>query len=160
MGQNSKIATVVFFEATVDPALQAKTQQAMFNMIGRAVERAVERGYDTVRLVDVSPLELKQSSPALLAIEQLAAQRTDIKIELSVAPSVESAIQLLTQPDDIVIGSRTLQTLRIIEYAASQGKLVAAYIPETGGFDRRNLPSKGTVIHKIQKTTKHDNGRG
>jgi hypothetical protein len=156
VGQNSKIATVVFFEATVDPALQAKTQQAMFNMIGRALERAIERGYDAVRFIDVSPSKLEQSSPALLAIEQSASQRRDIKIELSFAPSVESAIQQMAQPDDIVIGQHTPQTLGIIEYAASQGKAIAAYIPETGGFDRRNLPSKGNITHKILEKPKHD----
>ncbi|MBW4504927.1 MAG: hypothetical protein KME64_00175 [Scytonematopsis contorta HA4267-MV1] len=157
--QDSKITTVVFFEARVEPAFGAKTQQAMFNMIGRAVERAVERGYDTVRFVDVSQSLLKQSSPALLAIEQLAAQRRDIKIELSVAPSVESAIQLLTQPDDIVIGQRTPQTLGIIEYAAKQGKAIAAYIPETGVFDKRNLPSRGTVPQKMLETYSQDRER-
>ncbi|NJL11143.1 MAG: hypothetical protein HC908_15975 [Calothrix sp. SM1_7_51] len=131
----------------------------MLNMMERAVERAVERGYDTVRFVYVSPPELKQSSEALLAIGKLAAQRTDIKIELSVAPSVESAIQQMSQPDDIVIGSRTPQTLGIIEYAADQRKAIAAYIPETGGFDRRNLPSKGNITHKMLERPKHDTGR-
>ncbi|NJL11145.1 MAG: hypothetical protein HC908_15985 [Calothrix sp. SM1_7_51] len=86
-----------------------------------ALGRAIERGYDTVRFVYVSPPDLKQSSEALLAIGKLAAQRTDIKIELSVALSAESAIQQMAQPDDILIGSRAPQTLGIIEYAASQG---------------------------------------
>ncbi|NJL09361.1 MAG: hypothetical protein HC908_01520 [Calothrix sp. SM1_7_51] len=139
--------------------MQAKTQQAMFNMIERAVERAVERGYDTVRFIDVSPSKLEQSSPALLAIKQSAAQQKDIKIELSFAPSVESAIQQMTQPDDIVIGLRAPQTLGIIEYAAKQGKAIAAYIPETGGFDKRNLPSKVTVVQNILERPKQNRER-
>ncbi|MBW4504930.1 MAG: hypothetical protein KME64_00190 [Scytonematopsis contorta HA4267-MV1] len=85
------------------------------------------------------------------AIEQLAAQLRDIKIELSVAPSVKSAIQLLTQPNDIVIGSRTLQTLGIIEYAASLAKAVASYIPETTAETGRQFTGTRWQIFEVSQ---------
>jgi hypothetical protein len=145
----SAVATVVFFEATVDQALQAKTEMVMCNMVKRAVDRAVEQGCDTVHFVDSSPYKSDTPSPAVVTIQELARSRHDIKIELSAAASVKSAMQQMKQPDDIAIGVSSIETAGIIDYAALQGKAVAAYLPETGGFDRRNLPERGTVTEKI-----------
>jgi hypothetical protein len=152
----SAVATVVFFEAPVEQALQAKTEMVMCNMVKRAVDRAVERGYDTVQFVNASPYKEENFSPAVVTIQQLARSRHDIKIELSAAASVKSAMQQMKQPNDIVIGVSSTETAGIIDYATLQGKAVAAYVPETGGFDRRNLSERGTATQKTVSTTKKD----
>jgi hypothetical protein len=136
---NSAVATVVFFSASVDTQLQAKTEQVMCNMLKRAVDRAVERGYDTVRFVDVSS-HSDQSSQNIRTIQQLATERKNIKVEFKGAASSEDAIALLTQPDDIVVGIRSPQTIGIIDFTSSHRKAIAVYIPETGRFERHNLP--------------------
>ncbi|BAY93663.1 MULTISPECIES: hypothetical protein [unclassified Tolypothrix] len=137
---NSAVATVVFFSASIDSQLQAKTEQVLCNMLKRAVDRAVERGYDTVSFVDVS-LHSDKSSQNLKTIEMLATERKNIKVEFKGTASLEDAIALLTQPDDIVVGIRSPKTIGIIDFASSHRKAIAAYIPETGKFERRNLPS-------------------
>jgi hypothetical protein len=136
----SGVCTVLFFEAPIDTLLQAKTEQVMCNMLKRAVDRAVERGCDTVQFVDVSPNPDK-SSQFVRTLLSFAVERKDIKVEFIGAVSVADAMKLLTKPDDIVLGVRSAETIGIIDFAASRGKAIAVYIPETGGFDRRNLPS-------------------
>ena len=79
------------FNAMVEPKLQAKTEQVMCNMLKRAVDRAVERGYNTVRFVDVSS-HSDQSSQHLRTIEMLATERKDIKVEFKGAASLEDAM--------------------------------------------------------------------
>ncbi|MBD2357667.1 hypothetical protein H6G41_24160 [Tolypothrix sp. FACHB-123] len=144
-----KIATVVFFEAPVDQAHQAKTNMVMCNMVKRAVDRAIERGCNTVHFVNASPYKSENSSSVLLTIQQLAQAREDIKIDLSTAANVKIAMQLLKQPNDIVIGVSSIETSGIINYAAHQGISVAAYIPENGEFDRRNLPEREAATQKV-----------
>lgn len=142
------IATVVFFEAPSEKqAIKTKTEQIMCNMVLRAVDRAIEHGYDTVHFIEATPYKLK-SSPAVVTIEELAAHRKDIKIELSTVSSIKSAIQQMKQSDDIVLGICSMETAAIIDYAALQGKAVATYIPETGEFNRHNLPGKKIVSQK------------
>ncbi|MGB3756504.1 MAG: hypothetical protein WBA07_09050 [Rivularia sp. (in: cyanobacteria)] len=142
------ITTVVFFEApSENQAIKTKTDQIMCNMVLRAVERAIEHGYDSIRFVDATPYK-SESSPAAIKIEELEARRNDIKIELSTVNSIKSAIQQMKQPDDIVLGISSLETAAIIDYAALQGKAVAAYVPETGEFDRHNLPGNKIVSQK------------
>ncbi|MBD2200543.1 MULTISPECIES: hypothetical protein [Calothrix] len=145
---NSAVATVVFFSASVDTQFQAKTEQVMCNMLRRAVERAVERGYDTVRFVDVS-LQSDKSSQNLKTIEMLATERKNIKVEFKGIASLEDAIALLREPDDIVVGIRSPTTIGIIDFASNRAKAIAAYIPETGKFERRNLPSAQKAIVAI-----------
>ncbi len=159
---NSAVATVVFFSASVDTQLQAKTEQVLCNMLKRTVDRAVERGYDTIRFVDVS-LHSDKSSQNLRTIEMLATERKNIKVEFKVAAFSEDAmatpragIALLTQPDDIVVGIRSPQTIGIIDFASGQGKAIAAYIPETGRFERHNLPSIQTNVVAIKKDAERD----
>lgn len=142
------IATVVFFEAPAEnQAIKAKTEQIMCNMVLRAVDRAIEHGYDSIHFIDATPYK-SESSPAVVTIEELAADRNDIKIELSTVTSIKSAIQQMKQPDDIVLGIRSMETATIIDYAALQGKAVAAYVPETGEFNRHNLPGNKIVSQK------------
>lgn len=143
------ITTVVFFEAPVDQAHQAKTHMVMCNMVKRAVDRAVERGFNTVHFVNASPYKSENPSSVLLTIQQLAQTREDIKIDLSTAANVKIAVQLLKQPDDIVIGVGSIETSGIINYVAHQGIPVAAYIPENGEFDRRNLPQREATTQKV-----------
>ncbi len=117
----------------------------MSSMLKRAFERAVELGYDTVQFVDVS-VNPNKSSASVRTIEQLALEHKNINVDFIGSALVEDAIQLMKEPSDIVIGVKSAQTFGIINSAASNGKAVVAYIPETGGFDRRNLPlSKKTV---------------
>ncbi|BAY99977.1 hypothetical protein NIES37_39600 [Tolypothrix tenuis PCC 7101] len=137
---NSAVATVLFFSSSIDSQLQAKTEQVLCNMLRRAVDRAVERGYDTVRFVDVS-LHSDKSSQNQRTIEMLATERKNIKVEFKGAASLEDAIALLREPDDIVIGICSPKTIGIIDFASNHRKAIAAYIPETGKFERRNLPS-------------------
>ncbi|RUS96609.1 hypothetical protein DSM106972_086320 [Dulcicalothrix desertica PCC 7102] len=134
------VAKVVFFEATVDSNLQPLADQMMCNMLLRAVDRAIERGYDTIHFVDISPHHLDNPSPAIKLIQELGATRKDINIEYFDVASPKEAIANLTEPDDIALGIRSKETINIIGYTANQGKPVAAYIPETGKFDRYNLP--------------------
>ena len=142
---NKNVCTVLFFEASVDSAFEQKTQQMMCNMLKRAVERAVESGYDTVQFVDVSANPDK-SSASIRAINQLAAEHTDINVDFIGSASVEDAIGLMKQPSDIVIGVKSAQTVGIINFLANQGKAIAAYIPQTQEFDRRNLPIPNKTV--------------
>lgn len=150
------VATVVFFEATVDNNLQAKTDQIMCNMLLRAVNRAIERGYNSIHFVDISPHQLDNSSPAVKMIQELGATRQDINIEYFDVASPKGAIANLTQPDDIALGIRSKETINIIGYAANQGKAVAAYIPETGKFDRYNLPSLEKTVTATKTEIERD----
>ena len=136
---NKNVCTVLFFEASVDSALEQKTQQMMCNMLKRAVERAVESGYDTVQFVDVSANPDK-SSASVRAINQLAAEYENINVDFIGSASVEDAMQMMKQPSDIVIGVKSAQTVGIIDFLANQGSAIAVYIPQTQEFDRRNLP--------------------
>ncbi|MDJ0733556.1 MAG: hypothetical protein QNJ47_05610 [Nostocaceae cyanobacterium] len=155
--------TVVFFAAPVDKQFQAKTEQMMCNMLKRAVERAVEMSCDTVQFVDVSPHPDK--SPQFGGtLQQLAMERKDIKVEFQGVMSVEDGISLLTQPSDIVVGVKSRETVRIIELVVCRGKAIpsvsfanATYIPETGGFDRRNLPPVQKKIAVIKNDVERDN---
>ena len=142
---NKNVCTVLFFEASVDGALEQKTQQMMCNMLKRAVERAVESGYDTVQFVDVSA-NPDESSASVRAINQLAAEHTDINVDFIGSASVEDAIGLMKQPSDIAIGVKNAQTVGIIDFLANQGKAIAAYIPQTQEFDRRNLPIPNKTV--------------
>ena len=142
---NKNVCTVLFFEASTDGALEQKTQQMICNMLKRAVERAVESGYDTIQFVDVSANPDK-SSVSVRAINQLAAEHTDINVDFIGSASVEDAIGLMKQPSDIVIGVKSAQTVGIINFLANQGKAIAAYIPQTQEFDRRNLPIPNKTI--------------
>jgi hypothetical protein len=116
----------------------------MCNMLQRAIDRAVENGFHTVRFVDVSPNPTSQMAQTL---QQLSGQGNDIKIELIGTASLKEGMKLLTQPSDIVLGVRCAETVGAIDFLASQGKAMSAtgyayasYIPETGGFSRHNLP--------------------
>jgi hypothetical protein len=150
--EGSQKATVLVINAAVEPEFRAKTEQVMFNMLQRAVDRAVERGCDTVQFVDVSP-HLNKSSQFAPTLQELATSRKDIKVELIGTASVDWGMKLLTQPSDIVLGVKSVETVEIIDFAASRGKAVVAYIPETGGFDRRNLPlvEKAVEIAKVER---------
>jgi hypothetical protein len=136
------IATVVIINGTVEPKFQAKTEQVLGNMIKRAIARAVENAFERVQIVDISP----QPTPQLQEnLQQIAGERKDIEIEFIGTKSPKEAIRLLSQPSDILIGVKTAETYGIIELVANRGKAMATYIPETGSFDRRNLP----VVQKI-----------
>lgn len=150
------VATVVFFETSVDNNLQAKTDQIMCNMLLRAVNRAIERGYNTIHFVDISPHHLDNPSPAVKMIQELGATREDINIEYFDVASPKGAIANLTQPDDIALGIRSQETINIIGYAANQGKAVAAYIPETGKFDGYNLPSVEKTVTATKTEIERD----
>ena len=139
------INTVVFFEAPAEnQAIKAKTEQIMCNMVLRAVDRAIEHGYGTVHFVDATPYK-STPSPTVETIKELGVRKNDIKVEFSTATSIKSAIQQMKQPDDIVLGIRSMETSAIIDYAALQGKAVAAYVPKTGEFNKHNLPGKKIV---------------
>lgn len=146
--QEKRTATVVFFEALVERSHTNKTEQVMCNMVKRAINRAVEQGYDTVHFVDASPYKSQSPSSSVVTISELARSRDDIKIELSTAASVKNAMQQVKQPNDIVIGIGSIETAPMIDYASSLGKAVVAYLPETGEFERRNLPQIETAIQK------------
>ncbi len=146
------VATVVFFDAPVERSHSSRTEQVMCNMLKRAVNRAVELGYDTVHFVDASPYKSQSPSSSVATIEELALAHSCINIELSAATSVKNAMQLLKQPNDIVIGIGSIETAPIIDFATDQGKAVVAYLPETGEFERRNLPQ----IETVQKTVSTD----
>ncbi|NJL80986.1 MAG: hypothetical protein HC917_23340 [Richelia sp. SM2_1_7] len=146
---NKNVCTVLFFETPVDSALQQKTEQVMSNMLKRAVERAVELGYETVQFVDISTNSEKYTV-SLRTIEQLAAEHKNINVNFIGSTSVEDAVQLMKQPSDIVIGIKSAQTIEMIDFFASQGIAIAAYIPQSEGFDRRNLsmPKKTVEVAK------------
>jgi hypothetical protein len=131
------IATVVIINGTVEPKFQAKTEQVLGNMIKRAIARAVENGFNRVQFVDVS------SNPAPYIqekLQQFVRERNDIEIEFIGAKSLEAGMRLLTQPSDIVLGVKTPETIGVIEFTESRRKAMATYIPETGRFERHNLP--------------------
>jgi lipopolysaccharide biosynthesis glycosyltransferase len=65
----------VFFEASVDNNLQAKTDQIMCNMLLRAINRAIERAYNTIHFIDIFPHQLDNPSPAVKMIQELGATR-------------------------------------------------------------------------------------
>jgi hypothetical protein len=134
--QNPSIATVVIITGMVEPKFQAKTEQVLGNMFERAIARAVENGFNTVRFVDISPNPTPQIRGT---IQQLVGEYKDIRVEFIGKASLEEGMKLLTQPSDIVLGVKTRETVRVIEFAASRGNAVATYIPETGGFERHNL---------------------
>ncbi|AFZ01702.1 hypothetical protein [Calothrix sp. PCC 6303] len=136
------IATVVIINGTVEPKFQAKTEQVLGNMIKRAIARAVENGFERVQFVDISP----QPAPQLQEnLQQIVGERKDIEIEFIGTKSPKEAMRLLSQPSDIVLGIKTAETIGVIDFVANRGKAMATYIPETGRFDRRNLP----VVQKI-----------
>ncbi|NJO65182.1 MAG: hypothetical protein HC836_45875, partial [Richelia sp. RM2_1_2] len=146
---NKNICTVLFFGTPVDSTLQQKTEQVMSNMLKRAVERAVELGYSRVQFVDVST-NPEDSSVSLRTIEQLAAEHKNINVDFIGSASVEDAVKLMKQPSDIVIGIKSAQTIEMIDFLVSQGIAIATYIPQTEGFDRRNLriPKKTVEVTK------------
>ena len=145
---NKSVCTVLFFEASVDSSLQQRTEQMMSNMLHRAVERAVELGYEKVQFVDVS--DLPTESSASRTIEQLAAEHQDITVDFIGSLSVEDAIGLMKESSDIAIGIKSAQSLGIIDFVTVQGKAIATYNPQTQKFDRRNLPAP----QKTTETTK------
>jgi hypothetical protein len=136
---NKNICTVLFFEASANNSFKLKTEQMMSNMLKRAVERAVELGYERVQFVDVSNFPTESS--ALRTIEQLAVEHKHINIEFISNASVEDAIGLMKESSDIVIGIKDAQTIGIVDFVASRGKAIATYNPQTQKFDRRNLPA-------------------
>ncbi|TFI55121.1 hypothetical protein BLD44_007265 [Mastigocladus laminosus UU774] len=152
--EHKRVATVVFFEAPVERSHHQRTEQVMCNMVKRAVNRAIELGCDTVHFVDASPYKSDSPSVVVQTISEVARSRRDINIELSAATSVKNAMQLLEQPNDIVIGIGSIETAPIIDYASSLGKAVVAYLPETGEFERHNLPQMETTIQKTVSTQK------
>ncbi|WP_245912039.1 hypothetical protein [Brunnivagina elsteri] len=135
--QNQSIATVAIIAGAVDPKFQAKTEQVLCNMLERAVKRAVESGFEKVQFVDVSPNPTPQIAEAL---QQIAGEYKDIRVEFIGKASLEEGMKLLKQSSDIVLGVKTAETVGIIQFMASRGKAIATYIPETGGFERYNLP--------------------
>lgn len=151
--ETSNIATVLVINGMVEPKFQTKTEQMMCNMLKRAVSRAVENGCNTVQFIDVS-LHPDKSSQILETLQQLATERQDIKVEFQ-RSHLEKAISptdiavftaLLTKPSDMVLGVKNAETVGIIDFVARADKVVVAYIPETGGFDRRNLPSISKTV--------------
>ena len=148
VSRNKPVCTVLFFEASVDSSLQQKTEQIMSNMLKRAVERAVELGYDRLQFVDVSTNPTESS--ALRTIEQLVAEHKDINVDFVGSLSLEDAIGLMKESSDIAIGIKDAQTVGIIEFVASHNMAIATYNPQTQKFDRRNLPAP----QKTTETTK------
>jgi hypothetical protein len=136
--QNQSIATVAIITGVIEPKFQAKTEQVLCNMLERAIARAVENGFDKVQFVDISPNPTPQIAEAL---RELAGEWKDIEVEFIGKASLEEGMKLLTQPSDIFLGVKSAETVGMIEFVANRGKAIATYIPETGGFDRRNLPS-------------------
>jgi hypothetical protein len=148
--QNPSIATVAIITGVIEPKFQAKTEQVLGNMFERAVKRAVENGFDTIQFVDISPNPTPQVAEAL---RQLTEKWKDIEIKFIGTVSVEEGMKLLTQPSDIVLGVKTAETIGMIEFVASRGNAVATYIPETGGFERYNLPlaQKAVEVGQIER---------
>ncbi|MEM7556319.1 MAG: hypothetical protein AAF378_19905 [Cyanobacteria bacterium P01_A01_bin.84] len=133
------ICTVAFFAPPVTQQFQARTGQMMSNMLKRAVDRAVENSFSVVEFVDISTVSDK--SPLIAqTLHQLQEYRKDINVEFIGTKSLEEGMRLLKKPSDIAIGVKSIATNGMIEVLANQGKVVAAYVPETGDFDRRNLP--------------------
>jgi hypothetical protein len=145
--ETSNIATVAIINGTVEPKFQAKTEQVLGNMIQRAVKRAVESGFNKVQFVDVSPNPTLQVAATL---EELVGEYKDIRVEFIGKASLEEGMKLLTQPSDIVLGVKTAETIRVIEFVASRGNAIASYVPETGGFERQNLPSTQKTNRNLQ----------
>ncbi len=96
----------------------------------------MENGFAAIQFVDVSPNPTPQIVEAL---QQLAGEHKDIRVEFIGKASLEEGMKLLKQPSDIVLGVKTAETIGVIEFAASRGNAIASYIPETSGFERRNL---------------------
>ncbi len=142
--QNPSIATVAIITGVVEPKFQAKTEQVLGNMFERAVKRAVESGFNRVQFVDISPNPTPQIVEAL---RQIVGEHKDIRVEFVGKVSLEEGMKLLTQPSDIVLGVKTAETIGMIEFVANRGNAVATYIPETGGFERYNLP---LVLHTVE----------
>jgi hypothetical protein len=155
--ENQNIATVAIITGTVEPKFQAKTEQVLGNMFERAftkcllrrIARAVENGFERVQFVDVSPNPTPQIAEAL---QQIAGEWKDIRVEFIGKASLESGMKLLTQPSDIVLGVKTAETVGVIEFVASRRNAVATYIPETGGFERYNLP----LMQKTVEAAEHN----
>ena len=145
----SDVCKVLFFAPPVTQQFKERTEQVMSNMLQRAVDRAVQNGFGTVEFIDVSPISHK--SPLIAqTLHQLQEYRKDIKVELTGTKSLEEGMRLLTRPSDIAIGVKSIASNGIIEVLANQGKAVASYIPETGNFDRRNLPTLDKK-HEIER---------
>ena len=135
----SDVCKVLFFAPPVTQQFKERTEQVMSNMLQRAVDRAVQNGFGTVEFIDVSPISHK--SPLIAqTLHQLQEYRKDINVEFVGTKSLEEGMRLLTKTQDIAIGVKSIATSGIIEILANQDKAVAAYIPEIGDFDRRNLP--------------------
>jgi hypothetical protein len=145
--QNQSISTVAIITGVVEPKFQGKTDQVLGNMFKRAVKRAVESGFNRVQFVDVSPNPTPQIAATL---KEIAGEHKDIRVEFIGKTSLESGMKLLTQPSDIVLGVKTAETIAVIEFAASRGNAVATYVPETGGFERQNLPSTQKTNRNLQ----------
>jgi hypothetical protein len=153
--ETSNIGFVLVINAMVEPKFQVQTEMVMCKMLKRAVDRAVENGCSLVRFVDVSPHPNK-SSQFVRILQQLTVERKDIKVEFTGIASLEDGIKLLTQPSDIVIGVHCAETVETIELVASRGKAIAVYIPETGGFDKRNLPSVQKNVEVPKNGVEHE----
>jgi hypothetical protein len=147
--QTSNIATVAIITGTVEPKFQAKTEQVLGNMFERAVKRAVENGFDTIQFVDISPNPTPQIATTL---QKIAGEHKDIRVEFVGKTSLEEGMKLLKQASDIVLGVKTAETIGMIEFVASRGNAIATYIPETGGFERQNLPP----TQKTVEVAKHN----
>jgi hypothetical protein len=147
--ENQNIATVAIITGTVEPKFQAKTEQVLGNMFERAIARAVENGFERVQFVDISPNPTPQIAETL---RQITGEHKDIRVEFIGTVSLESGMKLLTQPSDIVLGVKSAETVGIIELMASKGRAIATYIPETGGFERRNLP----LMQKTVEAAEHN----
>jgi|GEM_PF-2975259 len=117
--------------------------------------RNVELGYDAVQFVDVST-NPENSSVSVRAINQLAAEHTDINVDFIGSVSIEDAIGLMKQPSDIVIGVKSAQTVGIINFLANQGKAIAAYIPQTQEFDRWNLPIPNKTVEVARNNPREE----
>jgi hypothetical protein len=148
--QNPSIATVVIITGMVEPKFQAKTEQVLRNMFERAIARAIESDFNTVQFVDISPNPTPQIVEAL---RQIVGEHKDIRVKFVGKVSLEEGMKLLTQPSDIVLGVKTAETIGMIEFVANRGNAVATYIPETGGFERYNLPlvQKAVEVGKIER---------
>jgi hypothetical protein len=152
--KNPSIATVAIITGAVEPRFQAKTEQVLGNMFERAIARAVESGFNRVQFVDVSPNPIPQVAEAL---QQMTREYKDIRVEFIGVKSPKEAMRLLSQPSDIVLGVKTPETSGIIQFMANRGKAMSAtgyayatYIPETGGFERHNLPSTQKTNWNLQ----------
>ncbi|BAZ37573.1 hypothetical protein NIES4101_34960 [Calothrix sp. NIES-4101] len=135
--ETSNVATVLIINGEVEPRYRERTQQVLWNMLERAIARAVENGFDKIQFVDISPNPTQETGETL---QKLAGERKDIEVELIGAKSPDKGMKLMSQPSDIVLGVKTTETIRMIEFVESLGKGIAIYIPEAERFDRRNLP--------------------